>query len=211
MRTPAEIYAQYKIMPNLQLHQLRVAAVGKTLAEKYDEPVNVRDVILACLFHDMGNIVKFDLNKFPEVLQPEGIGYWEQVKADVVQKYGPEQHIASGAIAREIGLSDTVIEMIGGAGFSKISAIVACDSQELKLVQYADLRVAPHGIVSMQERFDDFARRYAPQKGEDTAALEAGWELESQILWHVSLKPEDLNDVSLAAEVEKLRDYWVSE
>ena len=82
MRTPREIYAEFKIMPNLQLHQLRVAAVGKLISEHFTVPVNVRDVVLACLFHDMGNILKFDLTQFPEFREPQGILYWEEVKKE---------------------------------------------------------------------------------------------------------------------------------
>ena len=41
-------------MPGLQLHQLRVAAVGKLICEHLKKPVRTKDVVVACLFHDMG-------------------------------------------------------------------------------------------------------------------------------------------------------------
>ena len=100
MNTPREIYAQYKIMPSLQLHQLRMAAVAKLTFCNCKKLVNERDVILACLFHDMGNILKFDLTKFPEFTQPEGIEYWESVKDEYRKKYGTDQHVATEAVAR---------------------------------------------------------------------------------------------------------------
>ena len=60
MKTPREIYTAYKIMPNLQLHQLRVAAVGKLICDNFNPPaggtVNERGVILARLFSHMGKI-----------------------------------------------------------------------------------------------------------------------------------------------------------
>ena len=83
MRIPREVYSEYKIMPTLQLHQLRVAAVARLVCDHLTHPINTRDVILACLFHDMGNIIKSNLNHFPEFCEPEGTAYWEKVKAEL--------------------------------------------------------------------------------------------------------------------------------
>src|SRR3989344_8748672 len=105
MKTPREIYSAYKIMPSLQLHQLRVAAVAKLLCEGCTKPINEHDVILACLFHDMGNIIKSELSYFPDFTEPEGVEYWERVKADFVEAYGTDSHTANIAIAKEIGFS----------------------------------------------------------------------------------------------------------
>ncbi len=208
MRTPREIYAQYNIMPNLQLHQLRVAAVGKLVCDSFKQPVNANDVVLACLFHDMGNIVKFKLDAFPEALQPEGLEYWEKQKAATIQKYGPAQHQVSETIAQEIGLSDSVIRMIGNSGVSRIPEILASDSNELKMLQYVDLRVAPAGIVSLEERFEDFARRYADDK--DAELFETGKELEGKIFANATIKPEDITDAAAAPIIEELWEYPVA-
>src|SRR3989338_10487921 len=121
MKTPREIYAAYKIMPALQLHQLRVAAVGKLICDNFNPSsggtVNAHDVILACLFHDMGNILKFNLTYFPEFLEPQGLEFWEAVKAEYKERYGKDQHEASKEIGREIGLSGPVVEIIDAIGF----------------------------------------------------------------------------------------------
>src|SRR3989338_7200834 len=128
MKTPREIYAAYNIMPSLQLHQLRVAAVAKLLCEHLKKSVRTKDVVVACLFHDMGNIVKFQLGDIPEFLEPEGLAYWEGVKAEFIEKYGREQHAANETIAREIGLSEDVISCILAINFSKIGEVVASGS-----------------------------------------------------------------------------------
>ena len=70
--TILEIYEKYKIMPQLRTHMLRVAAVGKIVCDAVNEKVkqnrgefvNTKNVVTACLLHDMGNIIKFDLNYF---------------------------------------------------------------------------------------------------------------------------------------------------
>jgi hypothetical protein len=208
MRTPREIYKAYKIMPNLQLHQLRVAAVGKMICDNFREPVEKNDVVLACLFHDMGNIVKFDLGRFPEFLEPEGRAYWEEVKRDVEKKYGSEQHVASEAIARELGLSEAVLRMIRSSGFRDMPKIIESDDRAWKILKYADLRVAPKGIVSLAERFEDFAVRYRGNIT-DVETLEKGRLLETQIFAHADIRPEDVTDESVAPFMEELWEYPV--
>ena len=64
--TILEIYEKYKIMPQLQEHQLRVASVAKTICDHLLVPVHTDHVVSVCLLHDMGNILKFDLQKFPQ-------------------------------------------------------------------------------------------------------------------------------------------------
>lgn len=214
-------------MPSLQLHQLRVAAVGKLICDNLRVPVDTRTVLLECLFHDMGNIVKFDLAYFPEFMQPEGQAYWESVKADFLQKYGTEQHSANAEIAREIGLPVRVIEIMNASGFSRIRNIVDTGSLELKVCQYADLRVAPHGVISLEERLQDFNRRYANKN--DSApqghfhfsntgyrveksvvheeTLHASRELELQIFAETSITPLSINDISVAPLLNELSEY----
>ena len=217
MRTPKEIYEAYNIMPNLQLHQLRVAAVAKLVCDSFKEPVNSNDVILACLFHDMGNILKFDLSYFPDALQPKGLAYWESVKVEYKKKYGEDQHKATEAIAREIGLSERVIELVGMIRFGALDRMLTERAWEPKIVEYGDCRVAPYGIVGVKERFLDGRKRYLhrfPTVAENDARYDAltnaGYELERQIFSHATLKPEDISDVSGAPITEELWEYPVA-
>lgn len=58
----AEIYQKYKVPPNLQEHMLRVAAMAEIIANSWPNNSLDREILLlACLTHDMGNILKFDL------------------------------------------------------------------------------------------------------------------------------------------------------
>jgi HD-GYP domain-containing protein (c-di-GMP phosphodiesterase class II) len=205
-------------MPNLQLHQLRVAAVGKMIAEHLDIPVNVRDVILAGLFHDMGNIVKFDLKRYPESLEPEGLAHWDKVKSDFMQKYGDNSHSASSAIARMIGLPENVVDIIEHLSVAELEKITKSDLYELKIVEYADDRISPRGVASIQDRFNDMSERYQnryenPEKAKAVYAqyIQLAQMNEQQIFSHTLLKPEDISDQTIAPIVEKLQDYWVSE
>ena len=85
MRTIQQIYSDYKIMPNLQLHQLRVASVAKIIAENFKEKLDKESIVIACLFHDMGNIIKFNFSYFTEFLKPEGLEYWQAVKNEYIK------------------------------------------------------------------------------------------------------------------------------
>jgi len=77
-----QVYAKYQIMPELARHQLRVAGVAQTIVQACQERLDEDSIVTACLLHDMGNILKFDLTRFPEFLQPEGLDYWQQVQLD---------------------------------------------------------------------------------------------------------------------------------
>ncbi len=209
MSTPRELYEAYRIMPDLRLHQLRVAAVGKRICNHFSEPIDTDEVVLACLFHDMGNIVKFDLGYFPEALEPRGREYWEQVKRETEERYGTEQHEVSAAIGREIGLSEQALNMIVHAGYRDMPAIVESENWAWKMLKYADLRVAPHGVVSLEERFADFAVRYR-SKVSDRETLAQGKTLEAQIFAHASIQPEDITDATVAPLIEELSEYPVS-
>ncbi|HTR18722.1 MAG TPA: HD domain-containing protein [Candidatus Paceibacterota bacterium] len=216
MRTAQEIYAAYRIMSSLQLHQLRVAAVGKTICDRFSGVLDTRNVVLACLFHDMGNLIKSDLVTFPEFLEPEGYDYWKKVKDEFEAKYGKNEHHATIEIAGELALPKRAIELIDGVGFSKLETARDSDSYEQKIVEYADLRVGPYGILSMDDRIAESAKRYVgkhpdmPRSPERFAQLaEAAHEVERQLFSRTDIKPEDVNDKSTAALIEELRNYSI--
>ena len=85
----SEIYRKYRIPPQLQLHQLRVASIAKYICDNLKVPVDIEEVVSADLLHDMGNIIKFDLSLFPEYLEPEGLEYWQGVKNDFHDLFVP--------------------------------------------------------------------------------------------------------------------------
>jgi len=218
MRTPKEIYREYRIMPNLQLHQLRVAAVAKIISDNFTVPINAHDVILACLFHDMGNILKSDLTTFPEFLEPEGRDYWEKVKADCISKYGTNAHEGNVAISRELKLSPEVTRYIDGMSFSGMNKTAEGESFEQKICEYADMRVGPYGILSMQERLAEARARYVAANSAKPYYSEKGFEelagfaqeIERQIFEHASIKPGAVTDDAVAPLIEELSEYAVA-
>jgi hypothetical protein len=216
-RRLTDIYEQYDIMPGLALHQLRVAAVGAMICDRFDGPIEKESVVRACLFHDMGNIIKSDLKTFPGFLGEKGYDYWSTKKDAFIARYGTNEHDATLRIAGELGMPERVIALIDGVAFSKLEKTRDTPSLEQKIVEYADLRVAPHGILPMHERIEEAGKRYIGRQTDmpvDTARLSAlvaaAEEVERQIFSRCSIAPEDINDASAAPVIEKLREYTLA-
>lgn len=212
----SEIYTQYKISPFLQLHQLRVAAVSKMIADHFEGALDTRALVIAALFHDMGNILKSDFSVFPASCEPEGIPYWEKVRVDFARRYGPDEHHATIAIAHELHLPLQAVQYIEGVGFSKLELTRDTLSYEQKIVEYADCRVAPQGVRSLDERFTEAYGRYLNKPGavesdpeRYRAVVEAAHEVERQIFAKTSIKPEDVTEEKIQPLIEELRDFKI--
>jgi hypothetical protein len=211
-----DIYSQYKIVPFLQLHQLRVAAVAKQICDSLKVPVDTDGVVVAALLHDMGNILKFDFSRFPDVFQPEGITYWQSVQAEYRAKYGPDEHDATLAIAEELHVPSRVIGYIKAVGFSNVPSTLADPSIEKKICCYSDQRVAPNGVVSIRQRLEEGAKRYAlhPTRAKllshQGRSAEGLLEMEQQIFRRSTILPDQVGDETVAPIIEELKNVDIS-
>jgi len=213
--TIQDAYDKYKIMPNLQLHQLRVAAVGLILCDSIPDFKDTKDVVITCLLHDMGNIIKFDLNYFPEFLKPEGFEYWQKVKDEFIQKYGSDEYYATQRIIDELVDSEKIKECVDQVGFSKLQETSKDTSLVKKICAYSDMRVGPYGVVSIEERVNDGRKRYEGRKdktiGPDKYEVlaDALKEIEKQIFETVTIKPEDVTDDLVNEKIAELRSFII--
>ena len=211
MKNISDIYSKYKIMPTLQAHQFRVAAVAKQLCDSISLPLNTEAVVKVCLLHDMGNILKFDLSYFPDFLQPEGLEYWQQVKDEYTQKYGKDEHLATDMICKELGFSDIEMQFLDAVGYSNIKKTLASDSLEGKICLYSDLRVGPYGVLSLDDRIADARKRYQNRKDhavgrEQLEEFDAGLrQIEKILFGYSSMLPSDINDASIEPIVAALK------
>jgi hypothetical protein len=213
--TVQEIYDNYKIMPTLQLHQFRVAAVGQILCDLIPGFKETKEVVTTCLLHDMGNIIKFDLNYFPEFLEPEGLEYWQRVKDEYIQKYGNEEHFATKNIVAELVDSEKIKEYVDQVGFSKLQETKEDSSLVKKICAYSDMRVGPYGIISIEERVADGRKRYEGRKdkliGSDQFEIQANAlkEVERQIFEMAVGKPNDINDILVNEKIAELKSFII--
>ena len=215
-RTITEIYKEYRIVPSLQLHMLRVAAVAYILCDNLDEVVDKNNVVLACLLHDMGNIIKFKMDVMPEFFNPEGVEYWQRVKDEYIAKYGTDEHHATLDIVKELNLSHKIVEFINVISFLDGPKVVFDPDFNHKIMLYCDNRVSPFGVVSMEDRLLDFRKRYAhldkisDQDSSLRLAFESGLrEIEKQIFQHCKINREDITDEAVAPIIEELKHFVI--
>ena len=214
MRTVQQIYSDYKIMPSLQLHQLRVAAVAKIITENFQEKIDKESIIFACLFHDMGNIIKSDLNYFPEFLEPEGLEYWQSIKKEFIEKYGLDEHIATELIAKEINLPPSVIVCLEYIGFSNAKKSEISNSFEYKICNYSDMRVDPYGVTEMEKRLSEGKERYKLKPNtilsENSETLRSSLRrTEKQIFNNTKIEPNEITNDKIEHMIQELRDLVV--
>ncbi|MEN8252894.1 MAG: HD domain-containing protein [Patescibacteria group bacterium] len=203
-------------MPSLQQHQLRVAAVAKLICENFTNHIDSKSIITACLLHDMGNILKSDLTLFPDFLKPEGLEYWQVVKEEFREKYGDDEHWASMLISKELGVKQKVLDLIDGIGFENIEKHFSAKDLENMICEYADCRVAPHGVVSLDERLTDLEERYgfrypdSDHKNMRQKFYDLARRSETYIFKNLIIKPKDISAEALNDTIPELRLFEIS-
>lgn len=161
-RTIREIYSEFCIPPNLAQHRHTVAKVVCSIRDHWvGDKVDWSFIIKAALLHDLGNIVKFNFEAHLGFLGMEAsnVDYWRGVQKKIVQKYGADDHIASGNMLKEIGITGNLLDVIQDKSFSNAIAVSLDDDWYSKILLYADMRVMPHGIVTLEERLSDVRSR----------------------------------------------------
>lgn len=212
MKTISEVYKEYKIMSNLQEHMLRVASVASQICDSLDIEVDKESILTACLLHDMGNILKFELGYFPKFLEPEGLQYWQKVKDEYENKYGKDEHVATIKIVQELNVPQRILDLINAISFLGAPDVAAGSDFGKKIVEYCDDRVNPFGVVSLKGRLMDLRKRHA-HYGDSTPELKAfenaAKQMEDQIFSNCKIKPEDITDESIAPIMEELKGFVI--
>jgi len=231
-----EIYKKYQIMPQLVEHQLTVAAVAgmilnnittsavaKAMADRHP-PLTLRggginrdDIVAACLLHDMGNIVKFDLNRtadlYPELfVKREDRVYWENVKQEAIKKYGTGSHNVAMKIVAELGVSQRIRELVDCVGFDQGVENAASNDFAKKICAYSDMRVKPAGVCSLEQRMADLRVRYKnhPEGAQNREIFEAALrKIEKQIFERCDITPLDITGEAVAGRIEKLKSFEI--
>jgi len=200
-----QIYEKYQIMPQLVTHMLRVAGVGKIVAENWKGQCDIKLTTDLCLLHDLGNIVKFDLknrdeSKFGNI---ENIEYWQKIQQQYLDQFGKDAHDATVGIIKKAKLEKFVPYIL------EEEKLYFDEPREDELnktnvptiiLMYSDCRVKPKGVVSYRERIDDLKARYGGV-GSDTWYDWTYW-FDQWMQKHVSIDLETINE----AMVEPLFD-----
>lgn len=219
--TAAELYQKYRLMPNLQLHMYRVAGVATEICDhiqpQFQAELQRNEVLAACLLHDVGNIIKFDLQKFPQFLEPEGLEYWQQVQNEFFANYGFDEHKATLRIAQEIGVNPQVVELIKAIGFAQVHDHGEEVTVNHQICAYADVRVTPFGVVSLEERLQDLEERYGdkypePEQLEQRRIFATKMhEIEVAIFQRTTITPADVTEEKVKVHFPILQQFQLAE
>lgn len=213
------IYKEYNIPPNLQFHMLRVAALGLLLTESFDKNISINKsgIITALLLHDMGNILKFDINVTRSLgVSEEGLKQIEITKEEFKTKYGADEHNATYKIAEEIGISDESLRIITNMGSSKIEYLLKTEFWDAKIATYADNRIDPVGVTTLSARWNDIVKRYSgsTHKLGDKNIVERrrkySFELEKQIQEKCGMDLQSVTDTTILPYFEKVKLVEIS-
>lgn len=206
-----DIYKKYSIPPQLQLHQLRVASVAKLICDNLTIPVETYEVVSADLLHDMGNIIKFDLNLFPEYLEPEGLDYWQGVKDFFIKKYSTDEHVATEKIAEEISDNRRTHDILKHIGASRLNAVNASTDISYKIANYADDRVSVDGIVPFEELVKERKSRNSKITDEYFAQLINKIRINEKNIQKVcKIHLHDITDDTISDIIEELNDFEIN-
>lgn len=214
MKKITDIYREYNIMPILAIHQIRVASVALMICENIEIDLDKDSIIKACLLHDIANIIKFDLTYFPEHNEPQGIDYWNDIKNWYIEKYGNDEHKASLIVVKELGFSDYIAHLVDIVEPDSIEKIREEDNFAEKICLYADNRVTPHGVVSIEERNNEARKRYENHplgfdENERDFFMKNLREIENQIFSRCKIKPEDVNDENTQKYIDELKNFSI--
>ncbi len=204
-----DVYTRFTTPPNLQQHLIRVTAIVLFIQSHWiGDEVFWSNVITAGLLHDMGNIVRFDLDNHPEFLGEElkNIDYWRKVKHIAIDKYGTDDHNACDQMLTEININPDIISLINTKSFVNSIKIAANPSLEPKILLYADMRVAPTGIVTLQERLDEVRSRSLKHKNNPDfpALVDAVVKIEQEISSNTNITLDHISDKTLNIDFKKL-------
>jgi hypothetical protein len=94
------------------------------------------------------------------------------------------------------------IELIETTGFGKMLEIRDSGDFEMKILEYADMRVIPRGIVGITERLSEGRARYSGKKNGFSSSqyaeiFKALQNIESNIFSQSKIKPEDVTNESV--------------
>ena len=204
-----DIYKQYSITPNLQEHMLRVTKVVLFIIDHWQGRKIDKELIKkAALLHDLGNIVKFDLKRYPEYLGEElkRRDFWVEKQKEMIKKYGKDDHQACLKILREIGVDAKIIKIISDKSFKYSLKTKKSDNWELKILFYSDLRVGPKGILTMKQRFREVVPRLKMYRESDHFGdlIKACYQIEKQIQDNLDVDVSDITDKSIKRDDSEL-------
>lgn len=209
MKNILQIYKDYGIPENLQLHMLRVTACSKKILDSWTGPhIDENSLYRVLLLHDMGNIVKIPKEEFSDHV-------FQSVRQKYFDLFGKDDHAVSLAIGKELGLQEYELKLMNDKIFISNEDIFQSDSFETKIGAYCDQRVAPDGVMPLLERLTEAKERYKDKPGSSMnnprtdMLIQCATMIEKQIMHNCNITPDDITDESIKKYIESFKDYVI--
>ena len=209
-----DIYKKYKVPPHLQVHMYSVAAIGQYIAQIIDlSKEKTHNIIVACLLHDIWNILKFEMSLYPDVWEPEWVDYRTTIKEEF-KKYGWDEKEATFTLCKKLNISQEAYDLVYAYDTTRPKDI-SPDNIQLKLIDYSDWRVMVYGIGSLQERINNLISRNiknkwrSKEKAERMAKdrIETTTTFEQELIESYGINPSDISNLSMQSSIKKMRLY----
>jgi len=167
-----QLYKKYHVPKNLELHMFWVSALGQKIIDHWVGPkLHQKHTVSALLLHDIGNLVKFELNSswwlknmqkivLEETNSTNFLNNLKKAQTQMIKKYGKNSELANVAILKEIGVEKGIIELIEDHSWERLTVALNTENWEEKIVEYCDLRVIPNGLTTVENRMNDLRQRY---------------------------------------------------
>ena len=100
----SDVYTHFGTPSGLQNHMLWVASLVCTLRDHWSgEDIDWNAAITAALLHDIGNVIKFDLDAYPQLLGDDlpRLEFWRSEQQRLIKRYGPDDHDATDQMLDE--------------------------------------------------------------------------------------------------------------
>lgn len=204
-----EIYTKYFIPLNLQEHMYRVAAVGSLVSDSFPEnTIDKEAVVKTLLLHDMGNILKFDFSHTNFLIGEDKnrVEELKKIKEQFKQKYSSHADEATLLIMKEIGVDQSLVDLCHDSHGDYLPQMLERDNWEQKICYYSDMRVGPHGVLSMDDRFGDLKKRYAHEIEMVERNHRLCRELEKQLNSKAARDISYINDDTVRPVIETLKN-----
>lgn len=204
-----EVYDKFSIPPNLANHMLDVASICAFIQEFWTgRDIEWNVILKAALLHDIGNIVRIDFDKYLAFGGEEEIDviYWKDIQQKLIQKYGNDDHEATRVMLTELNVDKVIIQTILDKSFVNSIKIAHEDNWYTKILQYADLRVIPTGIVPMEDRISDVKNRMTKytSRPDFDGLIEACREIEREIQKNISVTVDEIKKENMSVDRNKL-------
>lgn len=207
--TIKEVYNKFGTPPNLQEHMMRVAGITIFLRDHWnngDCKIDWNLALAVALLHDLGNVVKFEFDKFPQFLGDEqkNIDHWRDVQKKVIEIYGTDDHDVTKKMLEEIRMNPKSIKIILNKSFGNSIEAKNSNDWPLKILYYADLRVLPNGVGTMDDRIADVRNRMPKytSRPDFEDLVSAAKEIEQQIQANINVPVSEISDTTASFDKE---------